>query len=148
MWPAIVTGIFTLLAGWGGYLHSDFKKKKSVKKAILAEMAAIIEVAEERGLRDAFQAGADGDIPSLRFDTHESYRVVFDGNVSNIGLLDSKDAEKIVRFYQLSGSIVISFKEGGTLTAPTDRSREAFAETLRLYDEAMAVGKTLLKENL
>jgi hypothetical protein len=150
MWPAIVTGIFTLLAGVAGsfglHLYSDWRKRKALRIAIVSEISSIIEICEIQYLRNYIAAGAKGKIKTLTFEAPSSYRAVFDGNTGNIGLLGASEARDIVCFYQMANYLVSTFKPGRALSDPKTSSMEGFSEALRVYSRAEALGRSLMRQ--
>lgn len=135
--PAIVTGVSTLLAGVGGTFGRDFfvarKERKTIRRALMAEINSMIDIATARGYRESLLQGVNGQLQSLEIQIPADYRPVFTANASKLGMLDERDAELIVRFHHCLDGIIQDVKPGGLL-ASGKGGMEMFQNTLALYD--------------
>ncbi|MGL4206509.1 MAG: hypothetical protein ACRCRW_10385 [Aeromonadaceae bacterium] len=107
-----------------------------VKKALLSEMGALIDIVRRRRfiehLQEMIAENCIGEISSC---IPEHYCRVYQEHCKNLGVLDGEDAIKIVKFYQYIDAVVQDIKDGGTFSqAP---SIEGFQEAINLLNDAI-----------
>lgn len=158
-WSTVGVALVSALAGIGGaYLNSNRiakQESRSVRAAILAEVAALVELAERRaylpelrgmaeGARAFYQENPDStDSFTLSIPLSENYNRIFAQNAQRIGVLSENEARQVVRFYQLVDSLLADVKEGGVLYDGTKNADE-FDAAANVLEAALEIAHSLL----
>ncbi|MBD8604723.1 hypothetical protein IFT80_18965 [Pseudomonas sp. CFBP 8771] len=130
--------------GWWWQRRQD---RRSVRVAIVAEVLALKDIAEEREYYSGLIQMAEHleSIPrerrenaSLQVRVHEHYRRVYTANIDKVGYLTPRDAQLVVRFYQYVDSVVADVTEGGAIYEGTSDPL-AYREAAAILHKAMAV---------
>lgn len=150
---AVVTGC-TAVAGPVWVWHSQVRReRKSVRAALLVEVAILVELIEIRGylegLRDAQKEIAgwtDAQREELHFEFSANitgpYNTVYQANVSKLGSLSAHEATQIVRFYQLAHSVVADITPGGILYRGSS-DPEDFKDAADILERVISIGSEL-----
>jgi hypothetical protein len=144
-WPAVITGIFTLLASLGAGHFLEHQKHKrlraAVKTALIAEIKALKKVAIARKYLNLLTTSIDS-ATSVEILIPENYNPVYRSNVEHIGLLSEYDAQRIVTFHQYVQSVIQDVGPNGALSQKW-ASSESFRETRDLLKEAFNIADEL-----
>lgn len=161
-WTTVLVAMVTGLTAVGGNAwlarSSANREGRSVRAALLAEVAALIDVLERRGflknLRRAHQflenledwqlEALDKDEWKMPVPISDYYNRVYQENVTRLGSLSAAEAGQIVRFYQLCDAVKADVTEGGVLHKGSIEF-EAYREAADMLEIAMDVGRTLIK---
>lgn len=144
---AVISFIVQLYFKKMEYSHSA----KTIEKAILAEISAIILVIEKRKFCEVFEEiiKAYNDTPSRKYELtikiQNDIFPVYSNNIDKIGSVDSKKISQIVMFYSLLNSVIQNVIPGGVLNDPSiiDKS-EHFTESYSILIQAFSMGKQLV----
>jgi len=154
---AVVTGI-TAVAGpiWVWYSQAR-RERKSVRAALLTEVAVLVELIELRGYLEGLR-GTERLIRALTneqraefegyeysVNVHGPYNNVYLANVSRLGGLSAHEATQIVRFYQMADSVVADLTPGGVLYRGTADPQD-FGDVADLLEHALKIGRELTAE--
>lgn len=160
-WSTVAVALISALAGIGGaYLNSNRlarQESRGVRAAILAEVAALVELAERRDYLQVLRTMAvearefyreNPDHPedfTLSIPLSENYNRIYLQNAQRIGVLSADEARQVVRFYQLVDSLVCDVREGGLLHDGT-RDGKNFDDTADVLEAAISIAQELLSE--
>ncbi|MDH4572477.1 hypothetical protein [Salinicola acroporae] len=148
LYPQVLTGVFTLLAAFGAIVLKHFldksKRKDAVRYALFTEVASIIGIIEKRNYREMIRLRAEGDVDTLTAVIPNSYRVVYDSLIGDIGLLNREDVIGLISFYMSIMAVVEDIKPGGTFSRLESATPEAYQEALQILDDALSTGRGLL----
>jgi len=115
-----------------------------VEASLLAEMTALVEVAEERDyLTDLANVIArleqqpHGSTFSVSANIPTHYSRVYQANAHRIGIIDKRKATDIIRFYQLVDAVVQDVTAGGALNAGA--AVEAFKQNHQILSRAFEI---------
>lgn len=124
---------------------------KTIKRAIISEVAATLKLIEKRKYHEYLQE-------SIReLETGESLQVlisieqqqnlfpVYKSNIDKIGMLKADLASNIVMFYALLESVLVDTNSKGLLNNPEYSTLEAFQETFIILNEAISLGNEIIK---
>ena len=157
-WTAIfgvlVGALSAIGAGISAHWYQDHRKAKSLRGALRAEIKAIVELVERRdhvahfkSFLDAWTRGEDLDttptILNLTEENRDRSISIFLSNLSNIGLLPADIASDVVTFYRMYEGIVDDIIEIEQLDL--DAKKTMLKEDLQLWEDAHALGRSLLK---
>ena len=160
-WTTVLVALFTGVAAAGGPIWIAYRQTKnersSVRSAFLAEVAALIEIVEIRGyLRDLRSCEAylkscsrehlDQLNPtdfSFSVPISNEYNMVYRANLTRLGGLSSTEAKQLVRFYQLTDSVIADITDGGALCTGT-LEPDAFGKAADLIERATEIGRALI----
>lgn len=161
-WSTVAVALISALAGIGGaYLMNSNRlarqESRGVRAAILAEVAALVELAERRDYLRVLRTMAvearefysvNPDHPedfTLSIPLSENYNRIYLQNAQRIGVLSADEARQVVRFYQLVDSLVCDVREGGLLHDGT-RDGKNFDDTADVLEAAIGIAQELLSE--
>ncbi|MDS9876178.1 hypothetical protein [Pseudomonas protegens] len=156
---AAVTGLVGILGSTWNLNRQSKAESRSVRAALLAEVGALLEVAERRGYLKSLHEGvkAISSYPALELEKFsdsdfaisikipDHYNRIYQENVKRLGTLSVSEAMQIVRFYQLVDSLRVDVTEGGILFEGT-KNYEAFQEAAQILETAMAIARSLTAE--
>lgn len=160
-WTTVLVALVTGLTAAGGpYLiwrRQAESERRSVRAALLAEVAALLEIVEIRGyVRDLREAEEllsrleqwqlDELSPEecqICIPVGDHYNRVYQSNVNRLGSLSAREARMVVRFYQLIDSVKADVTEGGVLYQGS-LDAEDFRDTADILEAAMALGRQLV----
>ena len=160
-WTTVLVALFTGAAAAGGPIWIAYRQTKnersSVRSALLAEVAALIEIVEIRGyLKDlrsyeAYLKSCDREHLdqlnpkdfSFSVPISNEYNMVYRANLTRLGGLSSTEAKQLVRFYQLTDSVIADITDGGALCIGTVEP-DAFGKAADLIEIAIKIGRALI----
>lgn len=129
------------------YREQNFSKQ--IKKCIIAEISAILRVAEQRKYLEHLQ----GIVNYLKLNPNESCKLVVDipahysrvyqENCKHLGVINSKSSRDIIVFYQLIDALVQDIKPNGAFGS--NQSLRAYEEDLRILTDALDIARKLEK---
>ncbi|MER2099478.1 MAG: hypothetical protein ABS977_21440 [Pseudomonas qingdaonensis] len=134
-----------------GWLWQRWQERASVRVAIIAEVMALSQIAEQRNyqaglfeMANALRAIPEEQRPpaSLQVRVPEHYCRVYLANLEKLGYLPPDDAQLVVSFYQYIDSVVQDVTPGGLLHEGTS-DPEAFAEAANVLQFAMDAAQKL-----
>ena len=107
-----------------------------VKRSLLSEMEALIFIIKKRRFIEILEEMIlKNSVETVSSYIPEHYCRVYQEHCKNLGVLDSEDAVKIVKFYQYIDAVVQDIKDGGTFSqAP---SIDGFQEAIILLNKAL-----------
>jgi len=143
--------VLTAAVAAGGWLWQRWQERTSVRVAIVAEVLALKNIAEERTyllglieIAEALRALPEGERPvaSLQVRIPEHYCRVYVANVGKLGYLRPEDAQLVVSFYQYVDSVVQDVTEGGHIYQGTN-DPDTFTEAATVLQFALDAAQKL-----
>lgn len=149
---AILVAFFSAFIGFLVQLFFKWYDRKynanSFELSVIAEVEALINIIEKRDYRKGLEQGiffsnlSNQEYP-LEIQLQENYCPIYFNNLDKISLISPCKVKDVVKFYSILTSLALDVKPGGLLnTAP---SSEAYEECLSLLDEAIEIGKRIIK---
>lgn len=158
------TTVLVAVASGGSAIFGNFwlwarqakKERESVRAGLLAEVSALVEIAERRGylgylwdVHNLLLCTADEVLEErpletfeLRVPIGEHHNRVYQQNVGKLGMLSPREVRQIVRFYQLIDSFRSDVVEGGVLY-DGNKDFVVWQGTALVLQEALQVGRQL-----
>ncbi|BCJ08955.1 hypothetical protein PRtIB026_A14000 [Pseudomonas sp. RtIB026] len=153
---AVLAGFFSLAGIWFGQRGTARSEQRSVRAALIAEVAALVEIEATRGYiaemkhYSADLQSLDGDdmrsmglVHRFPIAIADTFNQIYQANLNRLGLLSVVEAMEIVRFHQLVGSWVVDVSPGGVLYEGTNDWAH-FDEAVYLLQEAMKIANSLM----
>lgn len=155
---ALVTSCTTMLGPFLLWKKQGQRERESVRAALFAEVAALVEIVDRRGFLSAlrererilterqsspmqmFQGDQGSESYEVAIDSQ--YSRIYQGSVSRLGVLTAEEARQIVRFHQLADAVRQEVIPGGTLAEGTS-DPGAFKENADFLEEALQIGRSL-----
>ena len=143
---ALVGSIATFIPNLIVESRRNRKESKLVEASLIAEMTALVEIAEERRFLPSLelvishlenQPAGSKSFLSANIPLH--YSRVYQANVHRIGIVEQTKATDIIRFYQLIDAIVQDISEGGVLSE--GGTIDAFRENHRILTRAFEISR-------
>lgn len=134
-----------------GWLWQRWQERTSVRVAIVAEVLALKQIAEERSyltgfieIAEALRALPEEERPvaCLQVRIPEHYCRVYVANVGRLGYLRPEDAQLVVSFYQYVDSVIQDVTEGGHIYQGTS-DPDTFTETANVLQLALGAAQKL-----
>lgn len=149
---AVLTGAIGVLSVLIGQLNQARTQAKSVRAALLAEVSAICQqlAAQElvywlKCVAAEIRDNNDPAIPmvrKVRVVTHGDVNKIFRANLSHLGGLSQKEAERIVRFHYVLEGVMAAVSDGGPL-AEGRSNPVMFESTAADLEQVMELGEEL-----
>lgn len=143
-------GLFGLFASWIPTAWIESKRRQhdveTLRSSLIAEITAMAELIRSRRYLEGLQAGAEGRIPKMTVNVPGDYFRVFNANVSKIGLLESDEASRLVRLYQLIESVIQDVTPGGVLYTGVG-GQYTFRHDLDILERALKLADELKAEH-
>lgn len=146
---AVISFFVQLFFKW----HERRHQAKSFELSIIAEVEAILNIIEKRNYRKGLEDGiffselidksSASKTYTLEVQIQENYCPIYFNNLDKISFISAKKVKDVVRFYSLLISLAQDIKPGGLLN--TDPSREAYNECLDILNEAIVIGRRIIK---
>lgn len=150
---ALVVALVTIVTNFLVQLFFKYRDSsthsKSIKKAIIAEIEAIINIVEQRNYKEdinkiIYQLEKN---PNSRFsfsiDINKDIFPVYSHNLDKIGSLDGELAKQVVTFYSLLSSVIQDVKVGGILNNKEYGTLENFKNLRVLLTKALELGNNI-----
>jgi len=141
---SVATGIPILLAEW----CKSRKELTQLKSSLVAEVAALVEIAEKReylrglqGFCDFLQGQPEGTTRNFLVRIPKHYSRIYQANADRIGIVDASTARKIVQFHQFVDAVIQDVVPGGTLYQ--GGRVNAFVQTTNILDRALQLGREI-----
>lgn len=155
VWPTVGVAALTGSFGVAGILlgqRSQAKREsKSVRAALIAEVAAIKEMLIRRGIYEELKrCEADLAKPASRLEgktyayelaTADCINVIYKANLGKLGGLSRDEATAIVRFHYLLEGIFVDLSSEGAIARGAEY--ESFREVVQLLEEILSIAETL-----
>lgn len=128
------------------------QEAKTVLFALVAEISALLKIIEVRNYIESIQniikhLEANPEFThSFKVHVPDHYSRVYQSHVSNLGLLEIKQATQIIEFHQMIDAIVQDIKPGG-LIAENHVGVESYREMLSIFEAAREIGSEIVKTN-
>lgn len=142
----IVGGVLAIAGGIAAQMYQHHKTAQAIKCALLAEIAATLEILEARGYIPFIESliakpeAANQLFPVVVATSDHSF-LVYQTNADKLGYLRPDLAGEIARFYALIFSVIEDVKEPPSGQNPRERSVAEWEQTLKLAKEAITIGK-------
>lgn len=146
---AVISFVVQLFFKW----YERRYQAKSFELSIIAEVEAILNIIEKRNYRKGLEDGiffselidksSASNTYTLEVQIQENYCPIYFNNLDKISFISAKKVKDVVRFYSLLISLAQDVKPGGLLN--TDPSREAYNECLDILNEAVVIGRRIIK---
>lgn len=124
------------------------RESAQLRASLVAEIAAIIEIAEMRKYQEGLQSVCvhlasqpPGTIFQYPVGIPDHYSRIYQANADRIGEIDSDSAKSIVTFHQLVDAVVQDVRPGGALANGAEL--EGFEEAERVLAKAFKIGTNL-----
>ncbi len=128
--------------------YRDHKFSKRILIALLAEISALIEIAERRKYQESIRevisylaTQPEGTAYTFTVKVPDHYSRIFQSNCENIGAIKKEYAKKIIQFHQLVDAVVQDIKPGGIVS--NGATIEVFKELDEIFTQALQVGSEL-----
>ena len=153
-WVPALAGIFGALVGAIAsfipnlIVESHRRRKEAclVEASLIAEMTALVEVAQERNYLSSLEQVIShletmpaGSELTFRANIPAHYSRVYQANSHRIGIIEQTKATDIIRFHQLVDSVVQDVSEGGVLSG--GGVIDAFKENHQILSRAFAISR-------
>ena len=144
---AAMGAIVSIIPNWVIESRRERSFSKQIKRCIIAEISAILKIAEQRKYLDAIQSAVNhlkikpNENYMLVADIPDHYSRVYQENCKHLGVVDSKVSADIIIFYQLIDAVVQDIKPNGTFSA--NPTLPAYEETLNILTEALEIARNL-----
>lgn len=149
---ATLTGAFGVFGIWIGQKNQARSQAKSVRAALLAEVAAICALLKTRGfvkdLRDRAtdlkrsKSIAEKKMRAMEVATHGHINKIYQANLAHLGGLSKNEADLIVRFHYILEGVFADITPGGLLAVGTSNS-SSFERAASLLEEVLGIGEKL-----
>jgi hypothetical protein len=150
MGGAVIGAMGAFLSTYRMERHKRNVEAKQITAALVAEIAALVEISHTRGylayLQDivtALESAEPGSTVPLTIPIPEHYSRIYQGVASKIGQVDPRLVREIVRFHQLVDAVVQDVKSGGLFNNGVNRG--AFAQTTKIFADAMRLGEEIVQ---
>ncbi|MDR2308886.1 MAG: hypothetical protein LBE53_17050 [Paucimonas sp.] len=144
---SLISGLIGISGSWLALGWQAGRENRSVRAAILAEVGALLDLAElqkyRTQARDAADSSSRGFNTTLKLGIPEHFNQVYLANAPKLGVLREDGVRKVVRFYQLMDSVRADTSEGGRLIDGT-AEKSAYKATLKILEEALGIGEVLV----
>lgn len=154
---AAITGLSAVAGNLWLFRAQTVREQKSVRAALLAEVAALLDVIEKRGFVNSLRSYErflepldqwqldELDTNAFRYNivVDSQFNRVYQQNVTRLGSLSPSEAKRIVQFHSLCESVRADVTDGGHL-AGGSTSAEAWKEAADILEQAIAIGQTLV----
>lgn len=131
------------------------QERTSVRIALVAEVTALRDIAEQRGYRQELLETArhlsglpeaERTVIPYRVSVPDHYCRVYVAHVSKLGMLKGQDAKLVVTFYQYADSVVTDVTKGGVLYEGSDDPKP-FEENAQILTLAIEAANDLERRN-
>lgn len=126
--------------------HRFRKESCIVEASLIAEMTALIEIADERRYLSSIEQAIahletqpEGATLAFGVNVPSHYSRVYQANAHRIGMIQEDKATDIIRFHQLIDAVVQDVSDGGLLSA--GGSVGAFKENQQILSRAFEIGR-------
>ncbi|OZA27032.1 MAG: hypothetical protein B7X93_09855 [Hydrogenophilales bacterium 17-61-9] len=125
------------------------QESRQLKESLIAEIAAMMEIAELRkyrqGLRDVctkLENSPKSTLFTFPVGIPNHYSRIYQANANRIGIIDPKTAIDIVTFHHLIDAVVQDVNPGGPLADGCDL--DGYQEALAILDKAYGIATKLI----
>lgn len=150
---AVTGAIASFLPTWLMEKRREINFSRQVKNCLLSEISALVEIIDHRSYPSAIKEAIaylksqpEGSEYKLFVDVPVHYSRVYQENCKNIGVVPNGIACKIITFHQLIDAVVQDIKPNGLCS--NGAQLEAFEEMQRIFDQALNIGRELIKTHI
>ena len=140
-------GALAIAGGIFAQMYQHWNTASAVKYAMLAEIAATLEIIEARKyihfIEQLIENKAPGQPFPVTIPVGPRSLLVYEKNADKLGYLPADLARDVVRFYALIFSVIEDVKEPPPGQTPRERSVPEWEQTLKLAKEANALGRKI-----
>lgn len=147
---AIAGAIASFVPTWIMEKRRERNFSRQIENSLLAEIAALIEIADHRNYLSAIQETVEylreqpqGSAAVLIVDVPPHYSRVYQDNCKSIGVISNEVASEIIIFHQLIDAVVQDIKPNGAFSSGA--TLETFEQMLQIFEQALNIGRKLTK---
>ncbi|WPM26884.1 hypothetical protein OGV25_00615 [Pseudomonas sp. P1B16] len=153
---AALTGLFGVAGILLGQRNQALRESRSVRAAIIAEVAAIKALITTRGILEQLKKceaelakpvrQLKGETRAYQLNTAECVNIIYRANLGKLGGLSEDEATAIVRFHYLLEGVMVDLTAGGQIARGADYGD--FKETVLLMEEILSIAEALTSKKL